>query len=104
MLAKARRLGAASAANRFKELMDGRERPGSHRLALRLASRIFVHFLNQSAILFEKGEMKVEDEEPKAALKLLLDYSDEFLKLVRYGVDESEDGSLADLFGRKEEL
>ena len=102
-MGKRRALGTRAADNRFLELMDGRKRPGSHRLALRVASRIFVHFLNQSAVLLEKGEMRKDDEEPKVALKMLLDYSDTYLKLVGYGCDESEDGSLADLFGRKED-
>ena len=97
-----KRLGERAAANRYHELVDGRNLTGSQLLALRVASRIFTHFVNQSAILFEKGEMRKEDEGPKAMLKSLLDYSDAYLRLVRYAFEDAEGDTLTDLFGRKE--
>ena len=71
-------------------------------LALRLASRIFCHFANLSAILFEKGEVRQADEEPKLALQTLVHYSDTYLKLVRYALDDTQGDTLTDLFGKKE--
>ena len=102
-MAKGKRLGVRSAANRYHELVDGRNLTGSQLLALRVASRIFTHFVNLSAVLFEKGEMRKEDEEPKQALKTLVDYSDTYLKLVRYAFDDSQSDTLTDLFRRKKE-
>ena len=97
-----KRLGERAAANRFHELVGGRDLPGSKLLALRVASRIFCHFVNLSAILYEKGETRQADEEPKLVLKTLVDYSDTYLKLVRYSLDDAQGDTLSDLFGRKE--
>ncbi len=97
-----RRLGERAASNRYHELVEGRNLTGSQLLALRVASRIFCHFTNLSSLLIEKGEMRREDGEPKLALTTLVDFSDTYLKLVRYALDDAERDTLTDLFRRKQ--
>ena len=101
-MSERRRLGTAAANNRYKEMLDGRNLTGDKDAVLRVASRILVHLINQSALLYERGEIRKEDGEPKAALKTILDYNDALLKNLRYCFDgETGDDPLAGIFGRK---